>query len=43
MVVLFWDFDFEALTAPPEDYSDLFSPARQPRDREEYTPGPFDK
>ena len=28
LVMLFWDFDFESLTAPPEDHSDLFSPTR---------------
>ena len=43
LVMLFWDFAFESLTAPPEDHSDLFSPTRQPRDREEYAAGPFDK
>jgi hypothetical protein len=43
LVMLFWEFDFEVLTAPPEDYSDLYSPTRQPRDREECAAGPWDK
>ena len=41
--MLFWEMDFEALTAPPEDHSDRRSPTRQPRDREECAAGPWDK
>ena len=41
--MLFWEMDFEALTAPPENHSDRYSPTRQPRDREECSEGQLDK
>ena len=43
LVMLFWEMDFEALTAPPEDHSDRHSPTRQPRDRDECAAGPWDE
>ncbi len=35
LVMLFWEMDFEALTAAPEDRSDLTSPTRRRRDVDE--------
>lgn len=43
LVMLFWEIDFDLLTAPPEDHSDRYSPTRQPRDRDECAAGPWDK
>jgi hypothetical protein len=40
--MLFWEMDFESLTAPPEDHSHLTSPSRPRHDREEFAAGPWD-
>ncbi len=42
LVMLFWEMDFEALTAAPVDRSDLTSPTRRRRQLEECAAGQWD-
>ncbi len=43
LMMLFYDFDFAALTAAPEDRSDITSPTRTRRERFEFAAGPYDR
>ena len=36
LAMLFWELDYAKLTAKPEDTSDLTSPTRRQREREEF-------
>jgi len=36
LAMLFWEMDYAKLTTKPEDTSDLTSPTRRRRDREEF-------
>jgi hypothetical protein len=42
LAMLFWEIDYAQLTAPPEDHSDITSPTRRRRDRDEFAGGPWD-
>lgn len=42
LAMLFWEMDFEKLTAPPVDRSDLTSPTRRRRVMDECAAGPWD-
>lgn len=42
LAMLFWEMDYAQLTAPPEDHSDITSPTRRRRDRDEFAGGPWD-
>lgn len=43
LAMLFWELDYAKLTAKPEDTSDITSPTRRRREREEFAAGPWEE